>query len=293
MDLNPSAPAQVWVDASARRDPDLALAAVFAASGARRNFWLWQSLLYSLFDALWTVSNEELAAARLAWWASQFQSMAAGLPAQHPLLVALAPTATQVQAAHWAGLAEAVLQLAERRPGLSLTARAVQWQPLGRAAAAIGRRLAGGTEQVTFDSAQAVLSWYWQSRSLWQIPHCASLRDWWLPLDLLARHGCGREALGAQHWSPAVLALVADLAGSIAKPLGEDASLAELAPDRAAAARVGIEILALRALSRDPARLKAPERRPAGLLRLHAAWTAARRALSTGARAEKMPQTPA
>lgn len=198
------------------REPEMRIAAVFAASADRQaggldraaaelRFQTWGALLHELREALFELADPGVAAAKRGWWAEELQAIAAGT-ARHPLGQVLAAL-PEAAGAPWTGLSLALLGKAgDASRASDLEEVIARLQPLAAATIAIENALfrAHGKQEAVRALA---LHWLWH-----RLPAGLADEDGArVPMHLLARHG-----LTAAQLATVGDALLRDWAGELA-----------------------------------------------------------------------------
>lgn len=171
------------------REPAMELAQVFCAPGQRRRVALWSCLQHELDDAAFNLSDASVTQAKLAWWADELQRGAVGA-ARHPLLreVFEQPGARAIDARRWAAPAQQALALAlDERSCADVDGLVQRYLPYASALAAIESALFDGRSSAQALSVERIV------RRLGAAGAPRAAMEW--PLQLLARHQLGRDAL--------------------------------------------------------------------------------------------------
>jgi hypothetical protein len=239
------------------REPAMELALLFCVPGERRCVALWGCLQHELDDAAFNLSDATVTQAKLAWWADELQRGTVGA-ARHPLLRELfeQPATRGIGARTWAAAAQQALALALDEQGPADVDGLLQrYLPYASALAAIESALFGEPSAAEALAVERIV------RRLGGAGGPRVAAEW--PLQLLARHQLGREALAAG-------AAAAALRRDIAAPL-----LARL-PSAAAAPRHRRMRQALDAWRLQQWLRGRDAPAPAGWRRLWLLWRAAR-----------------
>ena len=197
------------------REPVMELAQLFCAPDQRRRVALWSCLQHELDDAAFNLSDASVTQAKLAWWADELHRGPAGA-ARHPLLRELfeQPGARDIDARRWAAPAQQALALAldERSPA-DVAGLLQRYLPYSGALATLESALFGGNAAAETLAVERIV------RRLGDAGAARAAREW--PLQLLARHQLGREAILAGAGAAALRRdLATPLLGCLASAAG-------------------------------------------------------------------------
>lgn len=243
--------------------------------------------LYALFSALdqicADIQDEQVALSKLNWWHDQCVRGEPGL-SNHPILCELQRTGalSRIESRHFVNLlASAALRL-ERKPPTDLNGLMALCQSFAGPQLRLEHAI-GGLEGDAPEGQNVRLL----SRALLQLVHEGCTRAgsdgyWWVPLNLLARHGIAREQFATDTDAPEVRALFVeifeegDVWSKAAGAAGDEGS----GPGKAARHPWVVEALSARKLralkTRKPGDFKMELGR-LGIADVFEAWRAARR----------------
>ncbi|MBX3726923.1 MAG: hypothetical protein KF823_13510 [Xanthomonadales bacterium] len=185
---------------------------LFEPPGLRAPRRLLEALGFELRRAALAASDPRVSAAKLAWWAQEWQALAARAP-RHPLTCALSAIAPLPAAAAAGGLAwlQAATALAQGHDDATPEQRLARWQAFARGQAeATVSWLPGGHAADDQAHGLALLA-----ESLPGLAAPAAAGHLVLPLSALAAQGLVRADLRAGPPHPALAAALAGFAGEL------------------------------------------------------------------------------
>lgn len=262
--------AGAFVDKWLAAEPWHRLLLLFEPAGLRAPRQLLEALGFELRQAAVAASDPRVSAAKLGWWAQEWQALAGGAP-RHPLTRALAAIAPLPGSAAAGGLAwlQAAAALAQGHDDATPGQRLARWQAFALGQAEAGTPWLSETRAAEAPAHGLALL----AESLPGLAAPAAAGHLVLPLSVLASRGLVRADLRASPPPPALAAALAGFAGE----------LAALAPPLLAASagyRHGQLLLARRLLATVAARPAAAwqgARRPPGPGAALALWRSRRR----------------
>src|SRR5687768_3221864 len=197
------------------REPAMELAQLFCAPEQRRRVALWSCLQQELDDAAFNLSDASVTQAKLAWWSDELQRGAVGA-ARHPLLREMfeQPGTRDMDARRWAAPAQQALALAldERTPA-DVEGLLQRYLPYAGSLAALESALFDGRSAAETFAVERIV------RRLGAASASRAALEW--PLQLLARHQLGRDALAAGTGATALRRdLAAGLLAHLPSPAG-------------------------------------------------------------------------
>lgn len=185
---------EAWLEA----EPEWRLARVFLCQAREPRFEVWSAFEHALRETVWRVRDARVAQAKLGWWLDEIGQARAGA-AHHPVLQRMA--ALGALDLFDRGGAEGILRGASHAAAMEspadvesmLAAFVALEQPLAQARARLaGVAVADGVVVRGLAAARVLCECRHWAR--FALPERARL-----PLDLLARHGVGRDAAVAQE----------------------------------------------------------------------------------------------
>jgi phytoene synthase len=255
--------------------PEFALASRFPAGPAAGPRLAFACIAFELEHAAFSIEDDSVAAAKLAWWAEEFLRLHDGSP-QHPLTRGLlAHGGFPGPVAPWQDAIVGAMAQREAGPAADLAALLAGFRGFCRPIAEIESQCIGGIDVETAARAAALSH---AVRACAELVASALRGTLALPLDRLARHGLSRHDLGVPGAarSAALREHLATLAECARGPLDTFGlgvmRRAALVADRARAQRAARDAEPSKRLQRELGRVP--------IAAAWAAWRAARRMAS-------------
>lgn len=185
---------------------------LFEPAGLRAPRRLFEALGFELRQAALAASDPRVTAAKLGWWAQEWQALAAGTP-RHPLTRALAAVAPLPGSAEAGGLAwlQAAAALGQGNDDATPAQRLARWQAFALAQAEAGAPWLPAPHATDARAHGLALL----AESLPGLAAPAAAGHLVLPLSALAAQGLVRADLRASPPPPALAAALAGFAGEL------------------------------------------------------------------------------